>query len=56
MTSDRDSYRAAKLVIDQRGKEAAGYAAIRADLLLQNDDIVGSAVWRRIRAAIQELR
>ena len=56
MTSDRDTYRAAKLVIDQRGEEAAGYAAARADLLLQDGDLVGSAVWRRIRAAIQELR
>ena len=56
MTSDQDTYWAARLVIDQRGEEAADYAAARADLLLQDGDFVGSAVWRRIRAAIEELR
>ena len=56
MTSDQDTYWAAKLVIDQRGEEAAGYAAAWADLLLQDGDLVGSAAWRRIRAAIEELQ
>ena len=56
MTSDQDTYWAARLVIDQRGEEVADYAAARADLLLQDGDFVGSAVWRRIRAAIEELR
>jgi hypothetical protein len=52
MVDDPDIYRAAKLLIDQRGEEAAPYAAGRADLLLEESDLDGSAVWRRIRVAI----
>jgi hypothetical protein len=40
----RDAYRAAKLVIDQRGEEPATYAGGRADLLLEEGDPEGSAV------------
>jgi hypothetical protein len=43
MTPDQGTYRAAKLVIDQRGEEAAGNAAVRVDLLLQDGDLVASA-------------
>jgi hypothetical protein len=54
--SDMDAYRAAKLLMDQHGEDAATFAAGRADLLLEEGDVEGSAVWRRIRAAIEELR
>jgi hypothetical protein len=53
---DPDIFHAAKLVIDQRGEEAANFAAGRADLLLEEGDLDGSAVWRRILAAIEELQ
>jgi hypothetical protein len=53
---DPDIFRAAKLVIDREGAEAASFAAGRADQLLEEGDLDGSAVWRRILAAIEELR
>ena len=56
MISDGDADLAAKFLIDQHGDEAALYAAGRADLLLGRGDLDGSAVWRRIRAAIEELK
>jgi hypothetical protein len=56
MTSDLDIYRAARLLIDQRGEDAATFAASRADLLFEEGAVEGSAVWRQIRAAIEELR
>jgi hypothetical protein len=43
-------------VIDQQLEEAATVAAGRADLVLEDGDVEGSAVWRRILAAIDELR
>ena len=55
MTSDRDIYRTAKLIIDRHGDEAGLYAAGRADQLLEAGDIAGATVWRRIVAAIEEL-
>jgi hypothetical protein len=53
---DPDIYRAAKLIMDQQGEEAATFAAGRAELLLEEDDIDGALVWRRILAAIEELQ
>ena len=56
MIDDPDIFRAARLIIDQHGEEAATYAAGRADLLLEDGDPEGSAVWHRILAAIKELQ
>jgi hypothetical protein len=56
MTSDPDIYRAAKLLIDQRGPKAGDFAAGRADLLLEEGDMDGAMVWRRILEAIDELQ
>ena len=56
MIEDPGIYRAAKLVIDQRGEEAATFAGDRADQLLEDGDIDGALVWRRILAAIEELQ
>ena len=53
---DPDIYRAAKLLIDQHGEDAALRAAQRADELLEDGDVDGSAVWGRILAAVNELR
>jgi hypothetical protein len=56
MSSDRDIYRAARLIIDGHGDEATLYASGRADQLLEAGDIAGATVWRRIVTAIEELR
>jgi hypothetical protein len=42
--------------MDQQGEEAATFAASRANQLLEEGDIDGSGVWRRILAAIEELQ
>jgi hypothetical protein len=54
--SDRDAYRAAKLLIDQCGEEAATYAAGRDNLLLVAGCKDAASAWRRILAAIDELQ
>jgi hypothetical protein len=54
VADDLDIYRAAKALVDQHGGDAATFAAGRADQLLKEGDIAGSAVWRQIRAAIEE--
>ena len=42
-------------MIDQHGEDAAIRASLRADELLAERDEEGSAVWRRILEAIEEL-
>ncbi|MEA2779023.1 MAG: hypothetical protein QOK29_567 [Rhodospirillaceae bacterium] len=49
-------FRAAVSLIDQDGEDAALRAAERADDLFKEGDLDGSALWRRILAAIQELQ
>jgi hypothetical protein len=49
-------FRAAVLLIDQHGEDAGLRANQRADELLKDGDVNGSAVWRRILAAVEELR
>ncbi len=56
MTSDLDIYCSAKLLIDQHGEDAARYAAMRADALLEGGDMEGRRVWLSILKAIEELR
>jgi hypothetical protein len=53
---DHDIFRAAQLVIDQHGDDAAARASLRADLLLAERNVEGSTIWRRILAAVEELR
>ena len=55
MTDAIDIYRAAKLIIDRHGEEAALYAAARSVLAGGGDD-EGAAVWRQITAAVAELQ
>ena len=47
MTDEIDSYRAAKLYIDQHGELALFEAAIQSDALLEAGDMEGSATWRK---------
>jgi len=56
VTSDPDIYRAAKLLIDQHGEDAPLRAAERAEALLEAGDMIGAVTWRRILAAVEELR
>jgi hypothetical protein len=56
MIEDPDIWRAAKLLIDQHGEDAALRAAQRADVLLEDGDLDGNTVWRRILLAIGELQ
>jgi len=49
-------YRAAKLVIDRNGDEAALYAAARTAVLAGEGDVEGAAIWRQITAAVEQLQ
>jgi hypothetical protein len=53
---DHDIFHAAKLLIDKHGDDAALRAAQRADELLEDGDVDGTVVWRRIIDAIEELQ
>jgi hypothetical protein len=46
MTADADIYHAAKLLIDQRGENAAAFAAERAKAPLDEGDLDGSLACR----------
>ena len=56
MTSDPDIHRAAKLLMDRDGKDAAFVAGRREAELASRGDIEGVAAWRAIRRAIKELQ
>ena len=49
-------YKAANLVIDEIGENAAAYAAERADSLRREGDVLGAAAWRRVAPLIEELQ
>ena len=55
MTSDLDIYRTALVLIQQHGANAAIYASMRHDELLETGDVEGSGVWKRVLAAIDAL-
>ncbi len=50
-----DLYRAAKLLIDQYGEDAAIEAAMKADKCLDSGDLDGVSVWKGVIQAIGEL-
>ena len=56
MSDAIDIFRAAKLVIDRHGEEAALYAAARTAVLAGEGDEEGAAAWRQITAAVEELQ
>jgi hypothetical protein len=56
MIEEPEIFRPAVLLFDQHGEHAAFRAAQRADELLEEGDVDGNAVWRRILADVEELR
>ncbi len=56
MTSDLDIYRSANVLVKRHGQDAPIHADMRADELLDKDDLDGYAVWKRILRAVGELR
>jgi hypothetical protein len=56
MLSIPDVYRAAGLLLDQRGERAATFATHQTQRLLDDGDFAGSRDWRRILAGIEDLR
>jgi hypothetical protein len=56
MIDDPDIFRAAQLLIEQRGECAAPYANRRGKELLVRGYIDASELWRQIAAAIEDLQ
>ena len=56
MIFDLDIYRSAKVIINQYGKDAPIYAAMRADAALEGGDLDRLRVWKRILRAVEELQ
>ena len=56
MTSDKDIYRSAKLLIDQHSDEAAIHAALKSDARLESGDLDGAAARRSILAAVKQMQ
>jgi hypothetical protein len=56
MTDEQDIYRAAKLVIDQHGDDAADFAMKHSQQLFDAGDREGAATWQLILEAIVELQ
>ena len=56
MSDEADIYRAAEMIVDQRGKRAMDFAVGRAIKLLKEQDVDGAILWRRIIEAIGELQ
>ena len=55
MTTELDIYRTANLLIKQHGEEAPIHTAMRVDAMLEEGDLDGYGVWRRILKAGEEL-
>ncbi len=53
--SERDIFRAAKLLVDRHGEDAPIEAAMRADELGEKGDLAGQMTWIKIKAAIETL-
>jgi hypothetical protein len=56
MISERDIWLAAKAFIRRHGENAGIEAAARGDEHLEHGDTEGSALWKRIVAAIEKLQ
>ena len=56
MIPDLDIFRAANVIVKQRGPDAPILAAMRADAMLEAGDMDGYATWRRILRAVAALR
>ncbi len=55
-SSDPDIYRSAQILVKRHGQDAPIKAAMRADAMLENGDLDGCAVWKRILRAVEELQ
>ena len=55
MIPNLDTYQTANVLIRKHGDKAAIHAAMRADELLEVGDLDGTATWRRVIKAIEEL-
>lgn len=56
MNREREIYAVAKCLIREHGGAAWFRASTRADGLLDQGDLDGAAVWRRILTAIEEMQ
>ncbi|HEV2160677.1 MAG TPA: hypothetical protein VGR52_00350 [Stellaceae bacterium] len=56
MTEEIDIWRAADLLVKRHGADAETVAAQRADELLAQGDADGERIWKRILAAVHDLR
>ncbi len=56
MISDIDIYRSARVLVQTHDKDAPIETAMRADAMLDQGDLAGYAVWRRILKAVEELQ
>ena len=53
---DIDIFRSAKLLIDRHGNEASIIAIKRATKMLDDGDVAGYAVWKRVVVAIKDMQ
>jgi len=56
MVTEFDAHSAATTIIKQYGEKARLHATKRADAMLEEGDLDGSAVWKRILRVIEELQ
>ncbi len=56
MIPDLDIYRTAQVLVKRHGSDAPIQAAMRADAMLDEGDLDGYAVWKRILRAVGELQ
>ena len=56
MVSDLDIFRSANVLVKQHGQDASIHAAMRADAMLEKDDLDGYTAWKQILWAVEELQ
>ena len=56
MTSQRDIYATAQLIIKQHGVDAEAYASSQMQACIEKDDVKGASVWLSMSAAIDDLQ
>jgi hypothetical protein len=56
LRDDSGVRRAAMLLIDELGEDAAEYAVTRAMVLQRQGDEIGASTWRRVAPVIKELQ
>ncbi len=56
MTTDLDIYRTANVLIREHGEDAALEAAQCADAMLEKGCLDGQRIWKRVLAAVKEIR